>query len=88
MRSVPCRVVAAALFAFITISPVPAADVPVDLELVLAVNASRSIDEWEYALQRDGYVSAFTDPEVLRAVRSGPLGRIAVVYVEWSNADE
>lgn len=65
-----------------------AADIPVDLELVLAVDASRSIDDFEYKLQREGYIKALTDPEVLRAVTSGMLRRIAVTYVEWAGEDE
>lgn len=60
------------------------ADEPVDLELVLAVDVSRSIDEAESALQRDGYVRAFRDPEIIRAIRHGILGRIAVTYIEWA----
>ncbi len=62
----------------------PATGVPVDLELVLAVDISRSMDPDEQALQRAGYVAAFRDPEVLRAIRSGPIGRIAVTYMEWA----
>jgi hypothetical protein len=56
----------------------------VDLELVLAIDVSRSIDGEEAQLQRDGYVSAFRHPEVINAIRSGPAGRIAVTYVEWA----
>lgn len=65
-------------------APPPGARVAVDLELVLAVDVSRSMDADELALQRAGYVAAFRDPEVLRAIRSGPIGRIAVAYVEWA----
>ena len=57
---------------------------PVDLELVLAVDVSRSMDPDEQELQRAGYVAAFRDREVLRAIRSGPVGGIAVSYVEWA----
>lgn len=60
------------------------AETPVDLELVLAVDVSLSIDVSEAGLQREGYVRAFRDPEVIRAIRSGILGRIAVAYVEWA----
>jgi hypothetical protein len=56
----------------------------VDLELVLAVDVSRSMDFDELDVQREGYVSAFRHPEVISAIRSGPLGRIAVAYVEWA----
>ena len=62
------------------------AEVPVDLELVLAVDVSGSMDLEEQALQRRGYVDAFLHPEVAKAIRSGPYGRIAVTYVEWAGA--
>jgi hypothetical protein len=60
------------------------AQTEVDLELVLAVDVSRSMDFDELDVQRDGYVAAFRHPDVLAAIRSGPLGRIAVTYVEWA----
>jgi Protein of unknown function (DUF1194) len=50
-----------------------AQDVQVDLELVLAVDISLSMDEDEQILQRDGYVSAFRTPEVIEAIRTGPI---------------
>lgn len=59
--------------------------VPVDLELVLAVDVSGSIDFDEAKLQRQGYVSAIIDPAVVRAITSGELGRIAMTYVEWGD---
>ena len=60
------------------------AQTEVDLELVLAVDVSRSMDIDELDVQRNGYVAAFRHAEVLEAIRSGPLGRIAVTYVEWA----
>ena len=60
-------------------------DVAVDLALVLAVDVSLSIDEKEAAIQRNGYVQALKDKRVTDAIRSGPIGRIAVTYVEWSS---
>jgi hypothetical protein len=60
--------------------------VAVDLELVLAVDVSLSIDAREARLQREGYVAAFRDPQVLSAIKGGILGRIAVTYFEWANA--
>jgi hypothetical protein len=72
-------VIAAALAA-----PVAADDTPVDLELVLAVDVSGSMDAGEQALQRVGYVEAFLHPEVLAAIAGGAYGRIAVTYVEWA----
>lgn len=56
----------------------------VDLELVLAVDISRSMDPTEQRLQRDGYVSALRHPDVIRAIQSGPNGRIALTYMEWA----
>jgi Protein of unknown function (DUF1194) len=62
--------------------------VDVDLELILAVDISRSMDRDEQALQRQGYVSAFRDPSVVQAIREGPLRRIAVTYFEWSGQSD
>ena len=59
--------------------------VPVDLELVLAVDVSGSIDEVEARLQREGYVAAFRHPEVVQAIQGGMFGRVAVTYFEWAN---
>jgi hypothetical protein len=56
----------------------------VDLELVIAVDVSLSMDIEEQRLQRDGYVAAFRDPEIHKAITSGPNGRIAVAYLEWA----
>jgi hypothetical protein len=72
-------------FAFATTLATPAvAEVDVDLELVLAVDISRSMDYDEQELQRDGYVEALRHPEVIAAIESGPVGRIAIIYVEWA----
>lgn len=61
-----------------------AAGTQVDLELVLAVDVSRSMDEEEQHIQRDGYVAAFRHPDVLGAILAGRHRRIAVAYVEWA----
>ncbi len=60
------------------------AQVAVDLDLVIAVDVSLSMDLEEQRLQRDGYVTAFRDPEIHKAVTSGPNGRVAVTYLEWA----
>jgi len=57
----------------------------VDLELVLLVDASRSIDDGELRFQREGYAVAITHPEVLGAISHGFLRRIAVAFVEWAD---
>lgn len=56
----------------------------VDVELVLAADASGSIDDGEHALQRMGYAQALRDPRVLNAIRGGAEQAIAVTYVEWT----
>ena len=58
--------------------------VPVDVELVLAVDVSYSMDPDEQALQREGYMSALTSREFLQALKLGAHGRIAVTYFEWA----
>ena len=57
---------------------------PVDVELVLAVDISRSMDAEEFALQRAGYVAALRHPDFAKAVRAGRHGRIALAYFEWA----
>ncbi|MEM7299596.1 MAG: DUF1194 domain-containing protein [Pseudomonadota bacterium] len=64
-----------------------AAQERVDLQLVLAVDVSSSMDEQERALQRRGYEAAFRSPEVIAAIQSGPRGSIAVTYFEWSGTN-
>ena len=64
----------------------PAWALDVDLELVLAIDISRSVDDEEALLQREGYMQALTDPRIIDAIRSGALGRIAVTYVEWAGS--
>ncbi|MDF1768113.1 DUF1194 domain-containing protein [Maricaulis sp.] len=59
----------------------------VDLELVLAVDVSSSIDETEARRQREGHVAALADPDIISAIQSGGYGRIAVVYLEWADGD-
>lgn len=74
----------AAALALVALPLAAAAETEVDVELVLAVDISRSMDFEELKLQRDGYVQAFRDPAVVRAVEGGLTGRIAVLYFEWA----
>src|SRR5713226_5868129 len=60
----------------------------VDLQLILTSDVSRSIDNEEFKLQREGYASALENPHVLNAIRSGPTGAIAVSFIEWSSVGE
>ncbi len=80
------------LFAFLLCSlmclaaPLPAEQaVSVDVELVLLADASRSIDDIEIKLQRQGYASALIHADVLKAIKYGFIGKIAVIYVEWGD---
>jgi hypothetical protein len=81
---ITCLIVACAALA----APAGAQAESVDLELVLAVDISGSVDPEEARLQREGYVSALTDSKVIEAIRGGTLGKIAVTYVEWAGADQ
>jgi hypothetical protein len=58
--------------------------IPVDVELVIAVDVSYSMDPDEQKLQREGYVRALTSREFLSALREGAQGKIAVTYFEWA----
>src|SRR6266853_3824684 len=56
----------------------------VDLELVLAVDASGSVDQYRFELQKQGYAAAFRNPRVLAAIRSGLSQAIAVTMMQWT----
>lgn len=71
-----------------TTSLTPAKPIPVDMALVLVSDVSRSIDDGEFKLQKDGYTEAFADRRVLAAIQGGPIGAIAVAYVEFAGASE
>ena len=60
----------------------------VDVELVLAVDISQSMDEEEQEVQRNGYADAIMSPEVLKAIEMGMLGKIAITYIEWGDQDK
>jgi hypothetical protein len=60
----------------------------VDVALVLAADVSRSIDDDEFKLQRQGYAAAITNPRVLSAIAAGQYGAIAVCFIEWSGPEE
>lgn len=60
----------------------------VDVELVLAVDVSYSMDVDELAVQREGYAQALISGEFLKTLKSGPTGRIAVTYFEWAASSD
>jgi hypothetical protein len=62
----------------------PAGAVPVDLEIVIAVDVSGSVDPSEFVLQRDAYVAAFQNPAIQAAIAGGQIGAIAATVVYWT----
>lgn len=58
----------------------------IDSAVVLAIDVSGSVSEERLRLQRQGYADALRNPGLLDAVRGGPLGKIALTFVEWSEA--
>jgi hypothetical protein len=84
--------IALAQFALLLFLPLmaaaPAKADDVDVALVLVTDVSRSIDDTEFKLEKDGYTSAFTSQKVLEAIQGGPAGKIAVSYVEFASSFE
>lgn len=58
---------------------------PVDVELVLAVDVSRSVDAEEMEMQMRGYAAAFRDPRLAEAMMRGPVGAVGVTLFTWSD---
>lgn len=81
MRHAACLLSLLALLARV---PAQAAE-PVDVALVLVTDVSRSIDDQEFDLEKEGYVTAFTDPAVVKAIQGGAIGKIAVSYLEFAS---
>jgi hypothetical protein len=83
------RAAALVLVTLALLAPQEAAgdEIEVDLELVLAVDISFSMDREEQRLQRDGHVAAIRHPEVIAAIRGGLHGRIALTYMEWAGTE-
>jgi len=60
----------------------------VDVELILAVDVSYSMDMDELAVQREGYAQAIVSKEFLQALKTGPTGKIAITYFEWAASSD
>jgi hypothetical protein len=80
------RAVLALLTSVLSFGETARAAEQVDLLLVLASDVSRSVDTRKFQLQREGYAAALSNPRVIDAIRSGPHGKIAICFVEWSGA--
>ena len=82
------RTALAAICCLLFISPFGESRAETDLEVVLAADVSRSIDDGEFELQRKGYAAAVTDPRVLTAIHARANGAIGVCFIEWSGDEE
>ncbi|WP_428674134.1 DUF1194 domain-containing protein [Reyranella sp.] len=87
MRALVCLFALILSALMLAASPAAAQDKQeVDLALALGIDISGSIDPDEARLQREGYVNAFRDPAIIKAILGGANGRIAVSYFEWSDS--
>ncbi|UUX48694.1 DUF1194 domain-containing protein [Nisaea acidiphila] len=76
------------LFAFCLLALLPRegrAEIPVDLELVLAIDCSSSVDDEEFALQVAGMANAFRDPMIQDAIQGGVEGAVGISVIQWSS---
>jgi hypothetical protein len=62
--------------------------IPVDTELVLAVDVSYSMDPEEQQIQREGYIEAISSREFMAAIRAGTHGKVAMTYFEWAGPED
>src|SRR5262245_54318132 len=81
MKKLPGLVCAAVVASWTTAAP---AQTAVDLQLVLAVDASGSVNDVRFELQKQGYAAAFRHPRVLSAIRQGAQQAIAVTMTQWT----
>jgi Protein of unknown function (DUF1194) len=81
------RIVVAAIALAALRSPAAGEPVGVDLQLVIAIDVSASMDESRRRVQREGYARAIRSAEVLAAIKSGPHGRIAIACFGWASPD-
>ncbi|HWG03500.1 MAG TPA: DUF1194 domain-containing protein [Beijerinckiaceae bacterium] len=91
-RALICSAAAAASLTILAFFAVPAqaknGPTAVDAELVFAVDISYSMNSDEQRLQRAGYVTALKSREFLNALQSGPLGKVAVAYIQWASSGD
>ena len=75
---------AVALLVCLGLNEAAVAAEPVDVQLVLAIDTSGSVNQRRFALQQQGYAAAFRDPRVLQAIQAGIVGSIAVTMFQWT----
>lgn len=76
------------LLLFLLLAPAARAADAVDVALVIVDDVSGSINDDEYKLEKQGYYDAFTNPSVISAIQGGPLGSIAVAFIEFAGAGQ
>jgi len=76
------------LMAFGNLDAASAAEQEVDLELVLAIDVSGSVDDGEYILQTEGFAVAFEHPDILAAIKRAGVQGVSIAIVQWSSPDE
>jgi hypothetical protein len=81
------RIVVAGIALAAIRSPAAGEPVGVDLQLVIAIDVSASMDESRRRVQREGYARAIRSAEVLAAIKSGPHGRVAIACFGWASPD-
>lgn len=85
-RIAPFRRFVLPVLAFVAAGTAAAGAAEADLEIVLAVDASGSVDGQEFRLQLGGIAAALRDPSVQAAMVSGPHGRVAASLLVWSDS--
>ena len=88
MRRIALVSLAALLLAVAPVARTQVLAQDVDVALVLVTDVSRSIDDGEFALEKNGYASALTSQTVIDAIQGGPAGKIAVAYIEFASSFE
>jgi hypothetical protein len=83
-HAIACKLLTWTVAILLGIGAFARADPAVDLALVLAVDASGSVDQHRFELQKQGYAAAFRDPRVLNAIRSGLNQSIAATMFQWT----
>lgn len=83
-HAIACKLLAWTVAILLGTGALARADPAVDLALVLAVDASGSVDQHRFELQKQGYAAAFRDPRVLNAIRSGLNQSIAATMFQWT----
>ena len=80
--------VAGVAFATIAVLPAMTRAETVDVAIALTADVSRSIDDEEFQLQRQGYAAAVTNPRFVQAIQSGANGAVALCFLEWAGPDQ